>query len=211
MIRKATIKDLDSLLSILQSVGNRYKDPSQGFLMEDYSQNQRYYRQRYENEIKSLTYTYVNEDHDRVNAFLMAYTHEEWLNKYPDWVGQIHWHPGFDSRLLDKFILINQTAMYPELTGKGIGSMLYENLIKDLKANEIQNIFAETIIAPIPNLASLNFRLKQKYAIAGTHYEENEGIIYTTLVYYKPVSPQEKVVQFTAIHSKPFDRKEFAG
>jgi len=211
MIRKAAINDLDGILSIVQSVGTRYKDPAQGFLMNDYTQKEEQYRDKYGNILDSCFYTYVYEDHEKIKAFLIAHTKDEWFSENPCWAKEIYWYPKFDTGLLDKFILINQTAMYPELTGKGIGSLLYESLIKDLKAAEIQNIFAETIIAPIPNLASLNFRIKQKYEIAGVRYEENNGTVYTTLVYYKPVSLHENVIPFTPIHSKPSARKEHAG
>ncbi|MCR4442080.1 MAG: GNAT family N-acetyltransferase [Peptococcaceae bacterium] len=208
MIRKATVRDLDGILSIMKSVGNRYKDPEQGFLMGDYTLHEKKHRQKYACDLKKLAYAYVYEENQKVKAFLMAYKKSEWLNEVPGWIDEIIWRPGFNSSFLDNFVLINQTAMYPELTGHGIGSMLYENLIQDLVADGVKNIFAETIIAPVPNFASLNFRIKQKYELAGIRYEEYAGVIHTTLVYHKPVFDQEKIVPFTHVHPRPAARKE---
>lgn len=208
MIRRATVKDLDSILAIVKSVGNRYKDPAQGFLMADYTRDEKRHRQKIARDLKKLTYSYVFEENHKVKAFLMAYKKENWLKEVPGWMDDIVWKPGFNKSLLENFVLINQTAMYPELSGHGIGSMLYEALLKDLKSDGITNIFAETIIAPVPNFASLNFRIKQKYELAGIRYEEYGGVIHTTLVYYKPVYTQENVIPFTHVHSKPTVRKE---
>jgi hypothetical protein len=41
--------------------------------------------------------------------------------------------------------------MYPHLTGKSIGSKIYKTLFLDLKRDGITNMFAETLISPIPN------------------------------------------------------------
>lgn len=191
MIRKALIQDLDGVLAVLKSVGNNNKDPHQGFLMNDYSRNEEAHRQKYARDLAALTYCYVYEGDSGVEAFLIAYTIEEWLKEVPDWLSAIYWRPGFDNNLLEDAVLINQTAMYPHLTGQGIGSRLYEALAADLRQRGIKGLFAETIIGPVPNLASLHFRLKQKYELVGMRYETHANTVYTTLIYYKPVPPAQ--------------------
>lgn len=185
IVRKATSADLESIMSILISVGNKTKEPNQGFLMDDYTNNQDFHRKMFAEELKTTAYTYVCEENNRVVAFTKAYTREEWLQKVPNWESEVFWKPGFNRDYLVNYVLINQTAMFPELTSKGLGSLLFNFLIQELIANNIKNIFAETVIAPIPNLASLNYRLKQRYEFAGMRYEEFKGQLFTTLIYSK--------------------------
>lgn len=160
--------------------------PRQGFLMADYTKDVARHFQRYEKDLDRLDYTYVYlDDSEKVTAFLIAYTREEWLEEVPNWAGDIYWHPEFDKSCLDNFVLVNQRAMYPNATGQGIGSQLEKVFCADLRQDGIENIFSETVIAPTPNLASLNFRIKQGYQLVGMRYEPHGGTIFTTLVYYK--------------------------
>ena len=115
----------------------------------------------------------------------MAYNKEQWLKYNPDWIEDIVWRPDFDMEKTDNFVVIDKTAIMANLTAKGIGSNLYKRLIKDLKDKEIKHIFAETLIDPTPNFASLAFRKKQKYALAGMRYETYLDTLYTDLIYYK--------------------------
>jgi hypothetical protein len=187
VIRKAGVHDLDSIMAILKVLGTSEKNPTQGFMMNDYTVNEDLHRQKYERDLKTLTYTYVYEEDAVVKGFLIAYRKDEWLKEVPSWEEDIFWHPGFNRQNLKDFVLINQTGMFPGLTGKGIGSSLYKALFHDLAQAGIFNIFAETIIAPTPNFASLHFRIKQKYSLAGVRYEEYNGTIFTTLVYHKRI------------------------
>ena len=187
MLRQATSHDLDDIMSILKSLGSARKNPSLGFLMNNYSQNEPFFWKKYGSYLRSLSYKYVYEEDGNVAGFLLAFTKDEWLNENPSWIKEIYWRPGFDRNRLNNFVLINQTAICPGKTGRGIGSMLYAALFDDLKANGSFHVFAETIVAPVPNLASLNFRLKQKYELAGVRYEDADNTVFTTLVYYKPV------------------------
>jgi len=185
MIRRATIEDLDAIMSILKSIGHASKDPAQGFLMADYTKNEETHRQKYAHLLDTLTYTYVYVNNEEVESFLIAYTMDQWIKEVPNWLEDTNWHPNFDKSSLDSAILIYQTAMYPHLTGKGIGSKIYLTLFKDLEKDGITNMFAETVVAPIPNFASLNFRIKQSYELVGMRYELFEGTVYTTLIYCK--------------------------
>lgn len=187
VVRKALPGDIDSIISILMSVGNMKKDPNQGFLMDDYTKNQDFHRRVFAEELKTTAFTFVCEENNKVIAFTKAYTREEWLKKVPGWEKEVFWKPDFNKELLANYALINQSAMFPDLTGKGVGSLMFKFLIKELKAKNISNIFAETIVAPIPNLASLNYRIKQKYDFAGMRYEEFNGQVFTTLIYCKDV------------------------
>ncbi|MDX9872073.1 MAG: GNAT family N-acetyltransferase [Clostridia bacterium] len=188
MIRKASRQDLDGIVSILKSIGHAVKDPAQGFLMADYTKDEALYRQKYAQDLSLSPYAYVYDNNDKIEAFLLAYPLEYWLKKEPDWLEAVYWHPQFDKDLLKTSVLIYQTAMYPQLTGKGIGSQIYQQLLPDLQQNGITTMLAETVIAPIPNLASLNFRIKQKYDLAGMRYETFENTVYTTLVYSKDLT-----------------------
>lgn len=185
MIRRANIADLDSIMLILKSIGHSAKDPAQGFLMADYTKNEEKHRQKYAHLLNTLTYTYVFENEGKVESFLIAYTLEQWRAEEPNWLSDTYWHPCFDKNRLNSAVLIYQTAMYPHLTGQGIGSQIYVTLLKDLEAGGITNMFAETVVAPVPNFASLNFRIKQKYELVGMRYELFEGTVYTTLIYCK--------------------------
>ncbi|QNB46664.1 GNAT family N-acetyltransferase [Thermanaerosceptrum fracticalcis] len=187
MIRKASVHDLDSIMAILKALGTNDKNPTQGFLMSDYTVNEDLHRKKYEGDLKTLTYTYVYEEETKVKGFLIAYRKDEWLKEVPSWEEDIFWHPQFNRHALEDFVLINQTGMFPGLTGKGIGSSLYQALFADLAQAGITNIFAETIIAPTPNFASLHFRIKQKYSLAGVRYEKYNDTIFTTLVYHKRI------------------------
>lgn len=187
MIRKAKVGDLDGIFTILKSVGSSVKDAKKGFLMADYHQDETKYRDKYREDLKKLTYTYVYHEGAIIKGFLIAFTKEEWLAEVPGWLEDVFWNPSFDRSALEKFVLINQTAVYPELKGKGIGSLFYRALQADLHQDGLKDIFAETIIAPVPNFASLQFRLKQNYKLAGMRYEPYQDRIYSTLVYHKEV------------------------
>ena len=188
MIRRANPADLSGLMRILQSVGTTIKDPEQGFLMNDYTLNIEYHKQKYAEDLSKLQYVYVYLEEGIIKAFLMAYTRSEWLTEVPDWNGCTIWAPHFDKALLDNYVLINQTAMLPELTGKGLGSLLYSRLFAELVKDGYSHVFAETVIAPYPNLASLNFRVKHNYQLAGLRYEELDGTNFTTLIYHKNIT-----------------------
>jgi L-amino acid N-acyltransferase YncA len=185
MIRKAAQKDLAGIMNILQKLGKAEKDPVQGFLMHDYTRNYEDYRDKYARRLAELKYFFVAEQVEEINGFLQAFSKEEWLREEPAWQEDTIWSPHFSRNLLENFVMINQTAILPGLTGKGLGSLLYEALFKELHEDGYTHVFAETIIAPQPNLASLNFRIKHNYQLAGVRYEKMQGTNFTTLVYYK--------------------------
>ena len=118
---------------------------------------------------------------------MIAYTKDEWLKDNQNWIEDVYWKPDFDKSKLDNFVVVDKTAVLADLTGQGIGSHIYTRLISDLKSEGIENIFAETIISPQPNFASLQFRKKQKYSLAGMRYEDYNDNMYTDLVYHKHV------------------------
>ncbi len=185
-VRKAERSDLDQIYSIACSVGTSEKPSERGFLVDDYSSNPHYYKNKIKNWIGNINHFYVAEL-DRIYGFLLAYTKEEWLSDNPDWIDVTHWKPDFNMKQLDNFIVIDKTAIQDSFTGLGIGSVIYTKLIEDLKREKIDNILAETIISPSPNFASLNFRIKQKYNLAGIRYEDYKNELYTDLIYHKLV------------------------
>ena len=187
-VRRANPKDLEKIIQIASSVGTTHKDSEQGFLVDDYIQDRHNVRKKMLAALKGLDHFYVAEIKSDLVGFLMAYTREQWLLENPGWVEAVNWHPGFNRTQLEKFVLVDKTAVRADLTGQGIGSELYVRLIEDLNRNSIDTILAETIIDPVPNFASLNFRKKQRYQLAGMRYEFYNGKIYTDLIYCKSLS-----------------------
>lgn len=186
-VRKATPKDLQSIYQVACSVGNNKKEANKGFLVDDYSSNPKYYQTKLLENIFELDHFYIAESYNKVVGFLIAYTKEQWLKYNEGWIEEVYWKPDFNIKNTNDFILVDKTAILSHLTGKGIGSELYKKLIFDIKAKEIYNIFAETIISPTPNFASLSFRIKQNYALAGMRYEDYLDQVFTTLIYHKSI------------------------
>lgn len=186
-VRRAMARDLEGILGIASSVGTDYKDSEQGFLVDDYLNDRGAMRKKMKRSLATLAYFYVAEIAGAPVGFLMAYKKDEWLAENPDWIEAVQWHPGFYMESLQEFLVVDKTAVRGDLTGKGIGSLLYRELIGDLKGSNIKLLLAETIIDPIPNFASLNFRKKQRYQLAGMRYEFYNSKIYTDLIYYKNI------------------------
>lgn len=186
-VRKASPKDLHNIYQVACSVGNNKKEANQGFLVDDYSSNPKYYQTQLLEKIFELDHFYVAESYNKIVGFLIAYTKEQWLKYNEGWIEEVYWKPDFDINKTKDFILIDKTAILSHLTGKGIGSELYKKLIPTIKANGIHDIFAETIISPTPNFASLSFRIKQNYTLAGVRYEDYLDQMFTTLIYHKSI------------------------
>lgn len=186
-VRKATPEDVNEIYRIATTVGHKNKDSDKGFLMDDYMSSPSRYKEMFLTRIFELEHFYVAHTAHKPVAFLMAYSKANWLRYTPEWIDEIYWHPSFNTKYTRKFVLVDKTAVCSGLTGMGIGSKLYESLISDITAKGIKNIFAETIISPVPNFASLNFRKKQRYQLAGVRYEEYKGNILTDLIYHKRV------------------------
>jgi predicted GNAT superfamily acetyltransferase len=183
-IRKASEEDVDGIFKIASSVGGEKKNPREGFLMDDYTKDIKKHKRKILNNIIDLDYFYVAE-YEELLGYLIAYSRDQWLNLEENWLDEVYWHTEFDKSKLDDFILIDKTAIYSGLTGLGIGSSIYKTLFKELMLKGIYNIFAETLIAPMPNFASLEFRLKQNYSLCGFRYEKHFEKTLSTLVYYK--------------------------
>lgn len=184
MVRKAEASDVNAIFDVAASVGTSEKIAEQGFLVDDYLLKPTYYKKKFRNLIENLDHFYVAE-YDKIYGFMIAYTREEWLRDNPDWLYDIFWNPDFDKSWTEKFIVVDKTAVYADLTGMGIGSLIYKRLLDDLRVEDIGHIFAETIISPQPNFASLQFRKKQEYNLAGVRYEKYNNILYTDLIYHK--------------------------
>jgi predicted GNAT superfamily acetyltransferase len=183
-VRKAEAVDVNAIFDVAASVGTSEKISEQGFLVDDYLSKPSYYKKKIRHWIENLEHFYVA-DYDKIYGFMIAYTKEEWLRDNPNWIRETYWNPDFDTSWTDNFMVVDKTAVFSDLTGMGIGSLIYKRLIEDLKANGIEHIFAETVISPQPNFASLQFRKKQKYNLAGVRYERYNNILYTDLVYHK--------------------------
>lgn len=186
-VRRATARDLEAVLEIASSVGSERKDSDQGFLVDDYLNDRGAVRKKMRNALNGLQHFYMAEIAGEPVGFLMAYRKEEWLADNPEWIEAVQWHPSFQKNLLRNFAVVDKTAIRADLTGRGIGSDLYVQLIEDLKDTGIRTLLAETIIDPVPNFASLNFRKKQRYQLAGMRYEFYNSRIYTDLVYFKKI------------------------
>jgi GNAT superfamily N-acetyltransferase len=185
-VRKAVLGDEEGIYSVACSVSGQ-KDSYQGFLMDDYPSDPEYYLKLFRDRIENLEYFFVATINSKIIGFSLSYKKSMWLRYYPDWVEKINWHPTFDKSFLEDFVLIDKTAIFAEHTGEGIGSLIYEEIIKQMRSHDIHYIFSETLVDPVPNFASLSFRKKQKYHLAGMRYEEHKGTIYTDLVYWKKI------------------------
>jgi GNAT superfamily N-acetyltransferase len=183
-VRKAEVCDLNSIFDIAASVGTSEKVAEQGFLVDDYLSKPAYYKKKIKHCIQDLEHLYVAE-YDKIYGFMIAYTKEEWLRDNPEWISDVYWNPDFDKSWTQNFIVVDKTAVYADLTGVGIGSLIYKRLLEDLRAEGVKHIFAETIISPQPNFASLQFRKKQNYSLAGVRYEKYNNNLYTDLIYHK--------------------------
>lgn len=192
-VRRVTEDDLNAIYQIAVSVGRTDKDSKQGFLVDDYASRPDFYMDKFRQLSQRLEHFYVAENvsgigKSHVVGFLIAYTRDQWLQDNPDWLEEVKWHPGFDGSRLENFVVIDKTAIRAHLTGHGIGSELYKRLIADIRPKGITTLMAETIISPIPNFASLAFRKKQEYSLAGIRYEPYLGETYTDLIYYKDIT-----------------------
>lgn len=185
-VRKAELSDVNSIFNVAASVGTSEKVAEQGFLVDDYLSKPVYYKKKIRHWIEKLKHLYVAE-YDKIYGFMIAYTREEWLISNPNWLNDVYWNPDFNKSWTDDFIVVDKTAVYADLTGIGIGSLIYKRLLADLRTEGVEHIFAETIISPQPNFASLQFRNKQKYSLAGVRYEKYNSNLYTDLVYHKTV------------------------
>lgn len=183
-VRKAEACDIEAIFDVAASVGTSEKVSEQGFLVDDYLSRPAYYKNKIRNWIMDLEHFYVAE-YDRIYGFMIAYTREEWLRDNPNWISDVYWSPDFDKSWTDRFIVVDKTAVFADLTGMGIGSLIYKRLQEDLAIKGIEHIFAETIISPQPNFASLQFRKKQNYNLAGVRYENYNNNLYTDLIYHK--------------------------
>lgn len=186
IVRRAEKGDIEGIMEVAVSVGNASKVHSEGFLMDDYEKDYDFFKNKFLKLMEEIENFYVIEG-DRILGFLIAYYRDEWLKYTPGWIDDIIWSPDFDRKRVENFILVDKTAIHKGLTGKGLGSELYKALIKNIKEKGIRDMFAETLISPVPNFASLNFRIKQKYKLAGIRYENYKGQIYTDLIYHKEV------------------------
>ncbi len=192
-VRPVNEKDIDDIYQIAVSVGKGAKDSNQGFLVDDYASDRNYYMNKFLSLSQRLEHFYVAENvaapgKGHVVGFLIAYTREQWMEDNPEWIDEVKWHPNFDDDRLNNFVVIDKTAIRAHLTGHGIGSELYKRLIADIRPKGISTMMAETIISPVPNFASLAFRKKQNYFLAGVRYEPYLGEMYTDLIYYKDIS-----------------------
>jgi predicted GNAT superfamily acetyltransferase len=192
-VRRVDVADIEGIYNVAASVGKNKKESNDGFLMDNYSSNPKHYKDIFAAKAKKLRFFYVAEMRNEVVGFLMGYTRKEWLADNPDWFETTNWKPGFDMKKTDSFVFTDKIAIMADYTGLGIGSKIYNQYMKDLKEAGVDYIFSETIIDPMPNFASLNFRKKQNFKMAGMRYEKYNGVVYSDLIYYKPVKVRKTV------------------
>lgn len=185
IVEKATEDDLNGILKVASSVGNGKSNSKQGFLMDNYSKNTKKYREKFRRDINESDMFYVIKKRDVVLGFLLAYNKKQWLNIEPNWIFDTNWKDDFDKKSLKKFVVLEKIAVRSQLTGKGVGSELFKRFRKDALKSGLKDMFSETILAPRPNFASMEFAMKQNYNLGGVRYEEHNKKILTTIVYHK--------------------------
>ncbi|HHV77997.1 MAG TPA: GNAT family N-acetyltransferase [Firmicutes bacterium] len=186
-IRKAVPGDVEGIIKVAASVGKSTKDPEIGFLVSDYSSNKLVHTFKLKRQFNNVDYFYVAETLGEIVGFLQAYSKQKWLEENPFWLSEVYWKPGYAHIKNSDFAVIEKTAVIAPLTGYGIGSRLYEVLFQALRKDGLSGVIAETVVSPLPNLASLRFRVKQRYELVGIRYERVRDEMLTDLVYYKKV------------------------
>ncbi|AOT69029.1 GNAT family N-acetyltransferase [Geosporobacter ferrireducens] len=186
-VRSATEEDLGPIYEVACSVGHEEKNAHQGFLMDDYTEKPKYYQSFFKKKIANLEHFYVAEENGAVVGFIMAYKKKDWLEENPDWISDIVWSPEFDIDRIDDFIVVDKIAVSAENTSQGIGSMMHNYLLACLNSKGIRDIFQEVIVSPTPNFASLAFKHKQDFSLAGVRYEDHNKQLYTDLIYHKSI------------------------
>lgn len=186
-IRKATLDDVEGVVRVAASVGNDQKDPETGFLMHDYSSSKTAHVYGLKRRFHLIDYFFVAEALGETVGFLQAYSKQSWLEENPFWLSEVYWKPGHGHLKTTDFALIDKTAVLAPLTGCGIGSKLYEALFQALEKDGIHSVMAETVVGPVPNLASMRFRLKQRYELVGIRYERLGDQTLTDLVYHRRI------------------------
>ena len=187
LIRKATLTDLEGIFQLANEVGSARKNMNTGFLIDDYSVDPEMHKRRFKECIVAENYFYVAIEKRKPIAFLMANSMEEWNSICPNWRQIVRWRPDFYWTNIKNFVYSEKMAVDINYAGKGIASLLYKSMISDMLSNNIHDIFSETIISPVPNMASLGFRRKQGFDLAGVRYEEFQKNIVTNLVFHKKI------------------------
>lgn len=182
---KATKKDIKGILNVASSVSRNKQNHRQGFLMNNYFKNREKHIEKFESDIENSDLFYVIKEKEKVLGFLLGYTNEQWLDIEPNWISDTSWKWDFNNTPLTKFVILEKIAVSSNLSGNGIGSKLFERFRKDSLSLGIDNMFSETLIAPKPNFASMEFALKQQYNLAGIRYERFEGELFTSIVYHR--------------------------
>lgn len=185
IVEKATEDDLNGILKVASSVGNGKSNSKQGFLMDNYSKNTKKYREKFTRYINESDMFYVIKKRDEVLGFLLAYNKKQWLDIESNWIFDTNWKDDFDKKSLKDFVILEKIAVRSNLTGKGVGSELFKRFRKDALKSGTRDMFSETILAPRPNFASMEFAMKQRYNLAGVRYEEHNKTILTTIVYHR--------------------------
>lgn len=187
IVRKANTDDLGAIFRIALEVGSKRKNMNTGFLIDDYSKSPAMHKNRFKERIETGKYFYVAVENKIPIGFLLVNSKEEWEAICPNWSQIVRWRTDFYWREIKSFVYSEKMAVDINYAGKGIASLLYKSMIQEILSIGIHDIFSETIISPIPNMASLGFRRKQGFELAGVRYEEFQENIITNLVYHKKV------------------------
>ena len=194
-VRKATESDIEGIFNVAASVGQKRKDPLQGYLMDDYTSNPELHKVKLLKVLNEADHFYIAEDvieeSRRVVGFMIAYSKNKWLKNNSDWLVKNHFRPDFNSNNLENYIMLDKIAVLASLNRQGVGSKLYKRLIKVMREEKVYDIFEEVIISPTPNLPSVLFKTKRGLKLASVRYEEHVGKILTTLVYHRRIKAQE--------------------
>ncbi|HKL10718.1 MAG TPA: GNAT family N-acetyltransferase [Clostridia bacterium] len=187
LIRKAKPKDIEGIFQIAKEVGSTRKNMNTGFLIDDYSISPDKHKIRFKEKIASGNHFYVAVEKRKPIAFLIANTVEEWEATCPNWRQMVRWRPDFYWTGIKSFIYSEKMAVDINYAGKGIASLLYDRMMSEMLASNIHDLFSETVISPVPNMASLGFRRKQGFTLAGVRYQEFQNNIVTNLVFHKKI------------------------
>jgi len=151
-LRSAKMCDAHSVINIITHthVSNQ-RDENKGFLCHFPNVSE------YEQRLKYGRYNQVAEYDKKVVGFLTAFSDEEAI-EYLDKGFLSYEESIIRSLLYDKFIWLDQLAVYPEkYYRKGIGTRLMKNVLEKASEDDYKLFYGTISIFPETNLASINF------------------------------------------------------
>lgn len=151
-IRKAVIEDASEIKAIAESLRLNQNRPQGGFLVYPLAE------EGYQKRIRSSSYFYVAEEDARLQGFLMCYD-DATIRRLSE-TGELSHQDGVLKYLQSQpapFIFGDQIGIQREKLRSGVGNLLMEGLIADMKTNGVPTMYVGILLHPTRNVASIKF------------------------------------------------------